>query len=174
MRFRKSSTKTPTKGEPVRRPRATDYFDDLILGGYDELEIKHPTSELWLNDKIRTLCRKTSSTQFVWLLEKLGSSTTDPVVRGMVAKKTHLLRVGYLESFKEYSDRALIRLAEREKEFDQWEGIFILGCFGKQRARNYLQERLNCESNRLLAQTMERAIEKIKINEKKKRRERGF
>lgn len=174
MRSKRSSRKRQAKKQPLYRPKAADYFDDLILGGYDDTEIKHPTRELWLNHKITDLCRKSSSTQFVGLLEKMSSRTADPVVRRVVAKKIHMLRVGYLQSFKEYSDRALIRLAEREKEFDQWEGIFILGCFGKHAARKYLEERLTGERNRLLAQTIKQAIEKIKINKQKKRQERGF
>lgn len=151
-----------------------EYFDDFILGGYEELEIKHPNNEIWLSNQIRLLCRKSSSTQLIPLLVNLSAVTRDDLTRAMLAKEMYQLRVGYLESFKEYSDRALILLAERENEFDRWEGIYILGCFGKDGALKYLQTRLSTEANQLLAQTINRAIEKIEINKEKRKRERGF
>ena len=108
------------------------------------------------------------------ILIELSTATDDAFTRSLLVKKIYALRVGYLQSFKEYSDRALILVAEREKEFDQWEGIYILGCFGKDGALKYLQTRTATEQNKLLRQTIERAIEKIKINKKKRKQKRGF
>ncbi|TDI82210.1 MAG: hypothetical protein E2O79_06830 [Caldithrix sp.] len=107
-------------------------------------------------------------------LGKLSTVTADAFTRTLLAKKIYALQVGYLQSFKEYSDRALIRLAEREKEFDQWEGIYILGCFGKDSVLKYLQARAATEQNKLLLQTIRRAIEKVGINKEKRKQKRGF
>ena len=173
LRFNKK--KKGTKDSPVKLSLSVaDYFHDIILGGFKELNIKHPNDELWLNHKIRVLCKKSSSTQLIPFLGKLCTATDDAFTRSLLAKKIHELQTGYLQSFKEYSDRALILLAEREKEFDQWEGIYILGCFGKDGALKYLQTRTATEQNKLLRQTIERAIEKIKINKKKRKQKRGF
>ncbi len=167
--------KQRTKDSPGKLSLSvTDYFHDIILGGFEELNIKHPNDELWLNHQIRALCKKSSSTQLIPFLEKLCTATDDALTRSLLAKKIHALQTGYLQSFKVYSDRALIRLSESEKEFDQWEGIYILGCFGKNGALKYLQTRSVTEQNKLLRQTIERAIEKIKINKKKRKQKRGF
>jgi len=157
-------------------PTVGNYYQDLILIPSREkiLDIKHPNHELWFRNQIAALCRKALSTQTVELLEKLSETTEDAFSRGLLAKKIHLLRVGYLQSFKEYSDRALTLLAEREKEFDQWEGIYILGCFGKDSALKYLQTRAATEPNKLLLQTIKRAIENVGINKKKRKQKRGF
>ncbi len=152
----------------------SDYFDEIILGGFGELTIKHPNDEIWLNHQIKMLCKKSSSTQLIPFLEKLSTVTEDTLTRSLLAKKIHTLQTGYLQSFKEYSDRALILLAEREKEFDQWEGIYILGCFGKDGALKYLKTRAATEQNMLLLQAIQRASEKIKINKKKRKLKRGF
>ncbi|TDI85959.1 MAG: hypothetical protein E2O76_08790 [Caldithrix sp.] len=164
-----------TKGSRVKLSLSvTDYFHDIILGGFNELNIKHPNDELWLNHQIRVLCKKSSSTQLIPFLGKLCTATDDAFTRSLLARKIHELQTGYLQSFKEYSDRALILLAEREKEFDQWEGIYILGCFGKDSALKYLETRAVTEQNKLLRQTIARASEKIKINKKKRKQKRGF
>lgn len=158
-------------------PTVEDYYQDIILIPESKeaaLEIKHPNRQLWLRNQIAALCRKALSTQTVEFLERLSKTTEDAFSRGLLAKKSHLLRVGYLQSFKEYSDHALILLAEREKEFDQWEGIYLLGCFGKDGALKYLHTRAATEQTKLLRQTIERAIEKIKINKKKRKQKRGF
>ena len=164
------------KERPQSKPKisVTEYFDKIILGGLEELCIKHPNDELWLNHQIKMLCKKSSSTQLIPFLEKLSQATKDPFIKSLLAKKIYALQTGYLQSFKEYSDRALILLAEREKEFDQWEGIYILGCFGKDGALKYLKTRAATEENKLLLQTIVRASEKIRINKKKRKQKRGF
>ena len=174
--FRKIKKKNrKNRNAPIKTNLSvTDYFHDIILGGFNELNIKHPNDELWLNHQIRVLCKKSSSTQLIPFLGKLCTASDDPFTRSLLAKKIHELQTGYLQSFKEYSDRALIRLAEREKEFDQWEGIYILGCFGKDSALTYLQTRAATEQNKLLLQTIKRAIEKVGINKKKRKQKRGF
>ena len=167
---KKKNKKSPTK------PKfgITEYFDEIILDGFEEPNIKHPNNELWLNHQIKMLCKKSSSTQLIPFLEKLSTATDDSFTKGLLAKKILALQTGYLQSFKEYSDRALILLAEREKEFDQWEGIYILGCFGKDGALKYLKTRAATEENKLLFQTIVRASEKIRINKKKRKQKRGF
>ena len=174
--FRKMKKKKRRNKDSPAKPSLSisDYFHKIILGGFEELDIKHPNEELWLNHQIRMLCKKSSSTRLIPFLGKLSTATDDAFTRSLLAKKIHALQVGYLQSFKEYSDRALILLTEREKEFDQWEGIYILGCFGKDGALKYLQTRAAKEPNKLLLQTIERAIEKIEINKKKRKQKRGF
>lgn len=174
--FRKIKKKKRRNRNAPTKPNlsVTDYFHEIILGGFEELNIKHPNEELWLNHQIKMLCKKSSSTQLIPFLGKLSTVTDDAFTRSLLAKKIYALQTGYLQSFKEYSDRALIRLAEREKEFDQWEGIYILGCFGKDGALKYLQTRAATEQNKLLLQTIKRAIEKVGINKEKRKQKRGF
>ena len=86
----------------------------------------------------------------------------------------YLLNHEYLQSFREYSDRALIQLAERENLFDKWEGVYFLGCYGGGSALDYLHKKLKKEKDQILLQTIKRAIVKIEKNIDTKKLERGF
>ncbi|RMF61826.1 MAG: hypothetical protein D6743_13060 [Calditrichaeota bacterium] len=156
------------------KPAAASFYEQMLLLPAAGQEIKHPTSEIWLTRQLEKLCQKRLSTQMVGLLERLVALSDGPVTRSMLLKKALKLRKDYLDSFKEYSDRALILLTQREKRFDKWEGIHILGCFGKEGARKYLQERAEAEPDPLLKAAMFHAAEKITSNLERRKRERGF
>lgn len=145
-------------------PTFADYFGDILFEDIEEWSIPHPNQELWFRRTVETVCGKSLSTQTLEFLDELYQKSNDVVMRGLLARQIHLLRYEYLQSFKEYSDRALILLAEREKLFDKWEGIYILGCFGGSRALAYLRKQLNKEKEQLLLQTIKRAVDKIEKN----------
>lgn len=130
--------------------------------------------ELQVRDRIIKLCRRPLSTQTVSFLEELYDGSGDAVVRSLLARKCCALRRDYLQSFREYSDRALFLLAQRENFVDKWEGIYILGCYGSERAIPELQKWRVSETDQLLIRTIGRAIEKIANKKKQKIRERGF
>ncbi|MFQ5604225.1 MAG: hypothetical protein ACE5HS_13240 [bacterium] len=157
---------------PVRN--VYDYFWDEIFLEEGDFENVLPNHEIDFHQNIRAFCNKRLGTSAVRILEALYQKATDVLVRVDLARKIYALQKDYLQSFKEYSDRALMLLTEREKLFDKWEGIYILGCFGSKSTIPYLQKRRAHETNQLLKKTMERAIQKIEINAKKKIRERGF
>ncbi|MFQ5652155.1 MAG: hypothetical protein ACE5IY_19675, partial [bacterium] len=136
--------------------------------------IVHPRNDLWQRQQILTLCRKRLSTQTVAALETLYASTGDVVCRQQLARKIHLLRRDYLDAHREYSDRRLVMLAERENLFDKWEGIHILGCFGGDEALQYLKERLGTEDEPLLEHTIRQAMKKLRDKKKRMKKERGF
>lgn len=152
----------------------SDFFRHTVLDDYADWSIKHPNNELWFRNQAAELCRKRLSTAAIPLLEDLYANIQNAFARGLLAKEIYYLRKQYLLSFKEYSDRALILLCERENFFDIWEGIYILGCFGGDAALKYLNKRLHNESDRLLSDTIKRSIQKIKINKERKKRQRGF
>ena len=91
----KKKEKSPSR----RKIGVTEYFDKIILGGLEALNIKHPNDELWLNHQIKMLCKKASSTQLIPFLEKLDKATNDPFTRSLLAKKIYALQTGY--SFQE-------------------------------------------------------------------------
>ncbi len=150
------------------------YYWNLVAEVTAEPGIPHPNRELYLRTQIHHLIRKSLGTRTVEVLERLYELTEDSLDRVRLAKKALALRRGYLEWHKEFSDRALIRLSEREKLFDKWEGIYILGCFGGERAKAYLEKQLTVETDALLAQVMSRSIAKIEGHIKQKVQERGL
>ncbi len=176
MAMRVSFSKKKKKVKPAQPAFYTvsDYFRATLFSDREPWHINHPTNEFWQQRQILALCKKSLSTQTLEVLEELYQRTNDPLLRGLLARKSYLLRINYLQSYKEYSDRALILLTQRENLFDKWEGIYILGCFGTKNALPYLKERLTHENNRLLIQAIERAITKINFRAEKKVRERGF
>ncbi|NIR49980.1 hypothetical protein GWO43_15895 [candidate division KSB1 bacterium] len=176
-RKRKKEKKTRPKivhKRKIEHRDPIDYYWDLIREADEDYFILHPNNSLNVRQKVQTLCKQSASTQLVYVLERLYQRSDDVISRSMLAKKTVMLQRGYLESHKEYSDRALIRLTEREKLFDKWEGFYILGCFGGEKSISYLEEQLEKENNQLLKQTIKRSIHKIKANIQKKIEERGF
>jgi hypothetical protein len=104
----------------------------------------------------------------------LQAETDDAICRKLLAVKSYLLRRGYLQSFKEYSDRALILRCAEGNLFDQWEGIFILGSFGGTEGVKYLRSRLKTAPDDILRHAIRRSIERIGENRERKRKERGF
>lgn len=182
MKQRLKSKKAKKRKDKKRRiaaskksyPTFADYFRDMIFETNKEWYVHHPNHELWFRKQLEYLFSKSLSTQTIHLLEELYQITDAVVLRSVLARRIHLLRVDYLHSFREYSDRALILLTERKKLFDKWEGIYILGCFGGRSAFDYLCKRLTKEKNQLLIQTIKRAIFKIEKNIKAKTLERGF
>ncbi|MFQ5863769.1 MAG: hypothetical protein ACE5IW_00910 [bacterium] len=175
---RKKSKKRKAKKKQVKAhaksiPTFADYYRDDLFETYPEWSIPHPNHELWIRRHIENLLYRPLSTQSVILLEELYQETNDVVLRALLAKRIHILRRDYLQSFREYSDRALILLAEREKMFDKWEGIHILGCFGGSSAVEYLRKRLDNEKNQLMIRTIKRALYKIEKNIETKAYERG-
>jgi hypothetical protein len=163
--------KREAKSFPVS---ASEYFRQDIFGHEEQWHTRHPNRELWLRHQIEVLCKKRLGTQLVQFLDELLAKTDDAVSRGLLVRKCHLLKIDHLQSFKEYSDRALILLTQREKLFDKWEGIYILGYYGGKRAIPYLRELLSNENNLLLTQTIERSILRIEENARKKLAKRGF
>lgn len=155
-------------------PNITDYYRENILAESESLGDEYPNSQVLLSKQITALCKKSLSTGSVPLLEELYLKTEDAFLRKLLAKKIYSLRVDYLKSFKEYSDRRLIMLAQRENLFDKWEGIYILGCFGGDEALKYLRERSQTEKNKLLAETIIQSIHRINKNKQQKKSERGF
>lgn len=155
-------------------PTLADYFRDYIFETTEDWSIENPNNEIWMRNQIKTICNKSLSTQTIKFLGELYEKTNDVVMRGLLARKIYLLRKDYLSSYKEYSDRALILLAERKKLVDKWEGIYILGCFGGTSALEYLKEQLIKEKDQLLIQTIKRAIYKIEKGIEIKTLERGF
>ena len=175
MLLKKNTLKRKKKTSSKKRfPSTVDYFLEILLQDEDDIFIKHPTNEIWLRNQVLSLCRKPLSTQTVPLLVALSGKTEDGLLRGLLEKKIHLLRTGSLESYKEFSDRALILLTDRETFFEKWEGFYIMGCFGRNASVKFLTGRLEIEFNPLLRQTIKRAIEKIKTRKEKKKLERGF
>lgn len=156
------------------KPDFSSFFRQTVLDDYADWSVKHPNNEVWLRNQIAQLCRKQLSTATIPLLERLYRNAEDAFARALLAKQMYYLRKQYLQSFKEYSDRALILLCNRENYFDIWEGIYILGCFGGDAALKYLNKRLSNENDPLLNQTIRRSIQKIKINKERKKRQRGF
>ncbi len=154
--------------------KASDFYRSEIYGQSELWAFPHPNHDLWLRNKLLNLARKRLSTECISLLEELYDFTRDPFTRKMLARKIHLLRVDYLSSFKEHSDRGLIRLVEREGLFDRWEGIYILGYFGGDEATKYLRGQLALEQNCLLTHAIEQALIRIKKKKAEKARLRGF
>ncbi|MFQ5769001.1 MAG: hypothetical protein ACE5HX_00590 [bacterium] len=154
---KKKQAKTHTKYIPT----SVDYYRETLFYELEEWRLPHPNQELWFRRNVEALCRKALSTQVKVLLDELYQKIDDVVLRGMLAKKMYLLNRDYLQSFHEYSDRALIQLAERENLFDKWEGIYILGCYGGRVALEYLRKRMKTEKAPLLIQTIRNAIYKI-------------
>jgi len=136
--------------------------------------MRPPSNQIWWANQIVRLCKKRLSTGTVPLLEKLYAQTTDPFLKSLLARKSHWVRIEYLRSFKEHSDRALILLAERENLFDKWEGIYILGTYGRGTALKYLQALATQQNEPLLQHVIHRSIHRIKRNIAKKQSERGF
>lgn len=167
---KKKQMKTYTKSIPT----SADYYRETLFYELEEWRLPHPNQELWFRRNVEALCIKSLSTQAVALLEELYCKTDDVVLRGMLAKKMYLLNHEYLQSFREYSDRALIQLAERENLFDKWEGVYFLGCYGSGGALDYLNKKLEKEKDQILIQTIKRAIVKIEKNIDTKKLERGF
>ncbi|MFQ5709068.1 MAG: hypothetical protein ACE5HO_16550 [bacterium] len=160
--------KTPTVKSP------TEFYWDNIVDQCEDYRIVEPDHPSLDRRKIEALCNKPLSTGSIALLERLYSKTEDVVLRSMLAKKSYMMRRDYLQSYKEYSDRALILLAERKKYLDKWEGIYILGCFGSGSALKYLRGLLETEEERLLINTIKRAMQKIETNAEARNKERGF
>jgi len=150
------------------------YYIESILYELDTFEVKHPNRERWLRDKVFRLLSQRLSTGKVELLEELYSECDDDFTRKLLARKSYTLRHDYLMSHKEFSDRRLIMFAERETFAEKWEGIYLLGAFGKDKAHQYLAEKIETESNATLRHAMQAAMNKIKRNAEKKKKERGF
>ncbi len=167
--------KKKRRSRPTGERRAqVDFYDELVRELSDSDALRHPTRELYFRARVDALLRKRLSTRLVRVLEALYRLAPDPITRSRLARKSLLLQRDYLNSFKEYSDRALIRLAERENLFDKWEGFYILAWFGGKTAKAYLVERLNQEEEGLLRQVMEWGIGRIELNLRKRAQERGF
>ncbi|MCG8605480.1 hypothetical protein MJD09_10845, partial [bacterium] len=109
--------KRDIKSAPVS---ASEYFRQDIFGEDEEWHTRHPNRELWLRHQIELLCKKRLGTQLVQFLEELLAQTDDAISRGLLVRKCHSLKKEYLQSFKEYSDRALLLLTQRENLFDKW------------------------------------------------------
>lgn len=152
----------------------SDYLYHRKFARGEQWQIRHPNNELWERAWIGDVCRQPLSTQAVRFLESVYERSGDTFVRSLLARKSYLLRRDYLQSFREYSDRALILLAQRENYLDKWEGMFILGCYGSERVIPEIESWLLKETDHILRQTMQRAIEKIRNSKKRKTRERGF
>ncbi len=90
-----------------------DYYWDIIDEVEEDFLIHHPDNELNYRYSIESLCRTSFSTESVEFFENLYKKAKDVVSRRILAKKIHLLRRAYLQSFKEYSDNALILLTQR-------------------------------------------------------------
>jgi hypothetical protein len=127
-----------------------------------------------LENLIGELVGRQLSTRAVDYLEDLYERLPNPGLRALVARRAHTLRRDYLMSYKEFSDRALILLAEREGEIAQWEGIFLIGCFGGRSAQKYLEQRLADGLASPLREAAEVAIRKVVRRREVKRLERGF
>jgi hypothetical protein len=166
--------KSKNKQRAKRPLNISDYLYSRNFAGDEPWQIQHPTNGLCRRDRIVDVCRQRLSTQAVEFLENLYGTTSDAELRGLLARKSYSLRRDYLRSFREYSDAALMLLSQREKFFDKWEGIFILGCFGTERSISQIQGWLAGETDPVLKQALERAIEKIRSRNKQKIRERGF
>lgn len=160
----------------IEKPRSTvaGYYRSEILLPLRQPALLHPTPCLWLREQVRRICRKRVGTELAAFLNELAEESNDSIVRSALFKKCLELRRGYLESHKEYSDRRLIMLAERHNLFDKWEGIHILGCYGKETAQRYLQEAIAQEKDEMLSHAMRNALRKIEANQKRRREERGF
>lgn len=169
--FFKNNKKTK-QGRPYKNP-VSEFYNERILDQLDVLEIKHPSRKQWLNHEIFRLFKQRLSTGKIEFLEKIYEVCEDDYTRKLVARQIHILRQDYLKSHKEYSDRRLIMFAEREKFADKWEGIYLLGEFGKDQARQYLAKKIETENDGTLKQAMQTAMIKIKRNAEKKRKERG-
>lgn len=161
--------------DPVRPISTREYLHDSILkSNQNQISFRHPNNYLWLREQCLLVCRKRLSTGNVFLLEALQVETSDPMSRKRLAVKSYLLRKEFLQSFKEFSDRALILRCERGNLFDQWEGIFILGSFGGTEGVKYLLSRLKTESNEILRHVICRSMERIRENRERKKKQRGF
>ncbi|HEX9654022.1 MAG TPA: hypothetical protein VGA99_09945 [bacterium] len=148
------------------------YHRKLVRG--EPWQVQHPNNELWERAWIEEVCRRPLSTQAIRFLEDIYERSNDALVRGLLARKSYVLRRDYLKSFREYSDRALILLAKRENFLDKWEGIYILSSFGSERILPEIQTWLNGERNSIVRHALTRAIEKIRRRKKQKTGERGF
>lgn len=160
------------KSKLYKKP-VSDFYNERILEQLDVFEFKHPNKKQWLSHEIFRLFKQKLSTGKIEFLEKIYDVCEDDFTRKLVARRIYLLRQGYLKSHKEYSDRRLIMFAEREKFADKWEGIYLLGEFGKDNSRQYLVEKIKTETDATLKKTMQTAILKIKRNAAKKRKVRG-
>lgn len=136
--------------------------------------IQHPSTQSWWQSHVVNICKQRLSTGTIPFLERLYAETSDSVLRGILARKIHWLRVEYLRSFREHSDRALILRAERKNLVDKWEGIYILGVYGRGTALKYLQALATQKNEQLLQFAIQRSIQKVKNNIKKKQSEKGF
>lgn len=160
--------------QPARFVSSDGYYHEQILVHADSLECKHPNDEDWLRREIILLCGKRLSTAAVPLLEGLYAKTSDVFCRKLLARKIHALRQDYLNSFKEYSDRRLLMLLDRDNFFDKWEGVYILGRFGKGEALQRLQELAAGEKDPAMQHALIAAARRIEKKRKEKKRQRGF
>lgn len=158
---------------PPRIPDLGEFHRDVTFRAAP-WAIVHPSRQSWWQEEVLQLCRQRLSTGTLPLLEQLYGETSDPFLRGVLARKIHWLRLEYLRSFKEHSDRALILLTHHEKLVDKWEGIYILGEYGRGTALKYLQALATEKNEQLLQQAIQRSIQKIKNNIKRKQSEKGF
>lgn len=149
---------------------SADYYRDQILLPLEELEIRHPTNRDWFNNQIITLCRKRLSTSNVEFLEVCYERCEAAYGHKLLARRIHLLRVEYLQSFKEFSARRLIMLAERENFKDRWEGIYLLGTFGGSQAHEYLKRKMANERDPFIESAMKQAKARIVRLQAEKRR----
>lgn len=161
-------------GQPARFVSSDGYYHEQILVHADSLECKHPNDEDWLRNEIVLLCGKRLSTAAVPLLERLYAKTSDAFCRKLLARKIHALRQDYLNSFKEYSDRRLLMLLDGDNFFDKWEGVYILGKFGRGEALQCLQELAAGEKEPVLQHALVAAARRIEKRRKEKKRQRGF
>lgn len=133
----------------------------------------YPGAERHLVNRVLDLVSRQLSTGAVAYLMELCDRLPDSGLRMAAAKRAHLLRHEYLESHKEFSDRALILLAEREKLAERWEGIYLLGVFAGESGRQYLEQQLP-DLNPVLKHAAAQAIKKIHRRLQAKKQERGF
>ncbi len=174
---KKSGLVDPRRGKMSSGKTVVDISDYLYYRKFasgEPWQIHHANNEIWERAWIAHLCRQRLSTQAVGFLESVYEQSRDAFLRGLLARKSYLLRRDYLQSFREYSDRALLLLAQRENYFDKWEEMFILGCFGSARVIPEIESWLLNEKDYILRETMQRAIEKIRSSKKQKIRDRGF
>lgn len=167
-RVQKAAPKEPTAKNPQ------DYYWEVLFEEVPEYDMDEMSRLIDFRQKVNYLCRHPLSTRSLPLLQRLYERTEDTTLRSILAKQMYLLRRHYLESYKEYADRALILLVDREKYFDKWEGIYILGCFGGRRALEHAQTRLKKEKDGLLRQTLQRAAARIQARLDALARERGY
>lgn len=152
--------KKKRRAQPAIRT-ALDYYRLQIYGRMDLLGCPHPNRTLWLRKQLLLFCKKRLSTACIPLLEEFSETTEDAIVRKLLVRKSFQLRKDYLNSFKEYSDRRLILLTQRSNLLENWEGIYILGCFGGDDALSYLNDRFQVEPDPTLMHALRQAMLRI-------------